>query len=58
MVFRGNRGGIDRQLTADDEGGSDGFQREQKGYLPPINCKRGGGNTWFSEGTERVLTAN
>ena len=27
MVFRGNRGGIDRQLTADDEGGSHGFQR-------------------------------
>ena len=27
MVFRGNRGGIDRQLTTYDEGGSHGFQR-------------------------------
>ena len=32
MVSRGNRGGIDRQLTAHDEGGSYGFQREQRGY--------------------------
>ena len=32
MVFGGNRGGIDRQLTANEEGGSDGFQREQRGY--------------------------
>ena len=32
MVFTGNRGGIDRQLTANDEGGSFGFQREQQGY--------------------------
>ena len=32
MVSRGNRGGIDRQLTANDEGGSYGFQREQRGY--------------------------
>ena len=32
MVSRGNRGGIDRQLTANDEGGSHGFQREQRGY--------------------------
>ena len=36
MVFRGIRGGIDRQLTTNEEGG----------------------NTWFSEGTEGVLTAN
>ena len=36
MVFRGNSGGIDRQLTANEEGG----------------------NTWFSGGTEGVLTAN
>ena len=32
MVFTGNRGGIDRQLTANDEEGSFGFQREQRGY--------------------------
>ena len=32
MVFRGNRGGIDRQLTANDERGSHGFQGEQRGY--------------------------
>ena len=32
MVFRGNKGGIDRQLTVNEEGGSDGFQREQRGY--------------------------
>ena len=32
MVFRGNSGGIDRQLTVNEEGGSDGFQREQRGY--------------------------
>ena len=32
MVFRGNRVGIDRQLTANDEGGSHGFQGEQRGY--------------------------
>ena len=37
MVFRGNREGIDRQLTANE---------------------KGGGNTWFSEGTQGVLTAN
>ena len=32
MVFRENRGGIDRQLTANEEGGTYGFQREQRGY--------------------------
>ena len=32
MVFSGNRGGIDRQLTVNEEGGSYGFQREQRGY--------------------------
>ena len=32
MVFGGNRGGIDCQLTENEEGGSDGFQREQRGY--------------------------
>ena len=32
MVFRGNSGGIDRQLTANEEGGTHGFQREQRGY--------------------------
>ena len=31
MVFRGNRGGIDRQLTANEEGGSHGFQGDQRG---------------------------
>ena len=36
MVFMGNTGGIDRQLTANEEGGI----------------------TWFSRGTEGVLTAN
>ena len=36
MVFRGKRGGIDCQLTANEEGE----------------------NTWFSGGTEGVLTAN
>ena len=36
MVFRRNRGGIDRQLTANEEGEI----------------------TWFSGGTEGVLTAN
>ena len=36
MVFRRNSGDIDRQLTANEEGG----------------------NTWFSGGTERVLTAS
>ena len=32
MVFRGNRGGIDRHLTVNEEGGSYGFQGEQRGY--------------------------
>ena len=32
MVFRGNRGGIDRQLTANEEGELHGFQRKQSGY--------------------------
>ena len=32
MVFSGNSGGIDRQLTANDERGSYGFQWEQRGY--------------------------
>ena len=32
MVFRGNSGGIEHQLTVNDEGGSHGFQREQRGY--------------------------
>ena len=32
MVFRGNRGGIDRQLTANEEGGTHDFQGQQKGY--------------------------
>ena len=32
MVFRENREGIDHQLTANEEGGSHGFQGEQKGY--------------------------
>ena len=32
MVFRGNRGDIDRQLTANEEGGTHGFQGEQRGY--------------------------
>ena len=32
MVFGGNRGGIDRQLTANEEGGSHGFQGDQRGY--------------------------
>ena len=32
MVFRENRGGIDRQLTANEEGGTYGFQREQRGH--------------------------
>ena len=36
MVFGGNKGGIDRQLTENEEGGI----------------------TWFSGGTEGVLTAN
>ena len=58
MVFTENRGGIDRQLTANEEGGSHGFHGEQRGYWLPINCKWGGGITWFSGGTEGVLTAN
>ena len=32
MVFRGNSGGIKRQLTVNEEGGSYGFHREQRGY--------------------------
>ena len=32
MVFRGNSGGIDRQLTVNEEEGSYGFQWEQRGY--------------------------
>ena len=32
MVFGGNRGGIDCQLTTNGEGGSHGFQEEQRGY--------------------------
>ena len=32
MIFRGNRRGIDRQLTANEEGGTHGFQGQQKGY--------------------------
>ena len=36
MVFGGNRGGIDCQLSANEEGGF----------------------TWFSGGSEGVLTAN
>ena len=32
MVFRRNSGDIDRQLTVNEEGGSDGFQKEQRGY--------------------------
>ena len=32
MVFTGNRGDIDRQLTANEEGGTHGFQGEQRGY--------------------------
>ena len=31
MVFRGNRAGIDRQLNANEEGGSYGFQGDQRG---------------------------
>ena len=43
MVFRRNSGDIDRQLTANEEGGEHMVFR---------------GNTWFSGGTEGVLTAN
>ena len=32
MVFRENRGGIDRPLIANKEGGLNGFQGEQRGY--------------------------
>ena len=33
MVFRGNREGIDRQLTANEKGGgTHGFQREHRGF--------------------------
>ena len=33
MVFRGNSGGIDRQLTVNEEGGgTHGFRGEQRGY--------------------------
>ena len=32
MVFRGKRAGIDRHLTVNEEGGSHGFQGEQRGY--------------------------
>ena len=32
MVFRGNREGIDRQLTVNEEEGTHGFQGEQRGY--------------------------
>ena len=32
MVFRGNSEGIDRQLTANEEAGTHGFQREQRRY--------------------------
>ena len=32
MVFRGNSGGIDRQLTVNEEGGTHSFQWEQRGY--------------------------
>ena len=32
MVFSVNRGGIDCQLTTNEEGGSHGFQEEQRGY--------------------------
>ena len=32
MVFRGIRGGVDRQLTINEEGETHGFQGEQRGY--------------------------
>ena len=32
MVFRRNSGDIDCQLTTNEEGGSHGFQEEQRGY--------------------------
>ena len=33
MVFRGNRGGIDRQLTANEEGGNTWFSGGTTGVL-------------------------
>ena len=58
MVFRGNREGIDRQLTA-NEGGNTWFSGgNREGIDRQLTANEEGGNTWFSGGTEGVLTAN
>ena len=59
MVFRGNSGGIDRQLTVNEEGGEHMVFRRNSGDIDrQLTENFEGGNTWFSGGTERVLTAN
>ena len=44
MVFRGNSGGIDCQLTVNEEGGSYGFQWEQRGIDRQLTINEEGGH--------------
>ena len=59
MVFRGIRGGIDRQLTANVEGREHMvFRENREGIDRQLTANEKGGEHRFSEGTEGVLTAN
>ena len=44
MVFRRNSGDIDRQLTVNEEGGSDGFRRNRGGIDRQLTINEEGGH--------------